>query len=146
MSYHFDHIGIVVKNIEEAIQLYGKILGLVPSEKGIIKIPEHGIKVALLPIGDRFIELIEPMENKNGSESRFTKFLREKGEGLFHFSVLTDDYDAQVSILKGKGYNVVEEIGTGVFPGYELRLAWLQPEDTRGVWIELVDKASLPKP
>jgi methylmalonyl-CoA epimerase len=145
MSYIFDHIGIIVNNIEGAIQLYGKMLGLIPSEKGIIKIPGHGIKVAILPIGDRFIELIEPMETKDGSETRFARFLREKGEGLFHFCILTDDYNSQVSVLKRKGYTVVEELGTGVFPGHELRMAWLQPEDTKGVWIELVDKASLPE-
>lgn len=117
------------------------MLGLTPWDKGIVRNPEHGLQVVLLPIGDSFIELIEPI----GPESRFSRFLKERGEGLFHLSIFTEDFDAEVKSFKAKGFPVQEEEAKNLFPGYTVRLAWLPPEATRGHWIELVDAASVPK-
>ena len=141
MSYRLDHVGIVVNNIEEAAKLYANKLGLTPWEGGITTVPETGVKMTLLPREGIFIELLEPID----SESRFAKFLSEKGEGLFNLSVFTEDFDAEVSALKKKGVAVQEEEIKSVFPGHTVRLAWVPPEATRGVWFQLIDATSVPQ-
>ena len=141
MSKRLDHVGIVVNDIDEALKLYSNMLDLSPWEKGIAKIPDKGLQVVLLGIGDNSIELIQPTDSQN----REARFLKERGEGLFHLSIFTDNFDAEVKALKDKGFAVEEEETKTLFPGHTLRLAWIPPRDTRGVWIELVDSASVPK-
>ena len=144
MSCTLHHVGIVVSNLEEAIRLYSNIPGLTPRDKGVIKLPKVGLQQTHFRIGHNFIEVIEPIKTEDGSESRFAKFLRERGEGLFHLSIFTDDFDKDVSALKEKGFSVAVEEVRDLYPGYTIRLAWLHPEETRGVWIEYVDAASHP--
>ena len=140
MSIRFDHLGIVVKDIDEAASLYNKMLGLTPWDKGVVEDPENGVRLLSLPTGDTFIELIQP----TSPENRFARFLRERGEGLFHLSFFTDDFDKEVRALKEKGFTVEEEVAH-ISPEHPFRLAWLSPKSTLGVWIELVDMSALPK-
>jgi hypothetical protein len=107
---------------------------------GTVTLPkEQGVRLVWLPIGDNFIELIEPMDTK----TRFARHLKENGEGFFHISVFAEDYDKEIKTLKEKGYKLEEE--SFVFlPGSKVKLAWLSPKQTKGAWIEIVDMASLP--
>ena len=143
MIRKLDHIGHVVKNIDEGIKLYGDILRLTPKDMGkkvVVTLEDLGVKIALLPIGDNFIELLEPI----GTKGRFARHLKERGEGLFHLCIFVDEFDTEVKTLKRKGYKLEEETTAQLFPGYTVRLAWLSPRETKGVWIELSDMASLP--
>jgi methylmalonyl-CoA/ethylmalonyl-CoA epimerase len=135
-----DHVSIVVTNIDETLKRYRNLFDWVPWDKGVTNIPEHGIKVALLPFGDNSVELIEPTDNR----SRFAKFLKERGQGPFHLCFFIDDFDAKVKALKEKGLAVEEEEAKNLFPGHTVRLAWLPSEISGGFWIELVDVLSLP--
>jgi len=149
MAYKLDHIGIVVRNIEEAAKLYGDLLGLTPWSKGISAFPHVGIKQVQLRKGDdfgnNFIELLEPIKNEEGVETIFSTHLKERGEGLFHISVFIDDYDKRISELRKKGFTVEEWRDENLFPGHTLRMGWLQPKDTHGVWIEFVDATAIPE-
>ena len=141
MSKRLDHVGIVVKDIDEATSLYGKMLGLTPWDKGVVEDSENGVRLLSLPTGDAFfIELIQPISSKN----RFARFLKERGGGLFHLCFLTDDFDKEVKAWKEKGFPVEEEMAMS-FPEHPFRLAWLSPESTQGVWIELSDAAAIPE-
>ena len=140
MSIRFDHLGIVVEDIDEAASLYHKTLGLTPSDKGVVEDSENGVRLLALPTGDTFIELVQPISSKN----RFARFLREHGGGLFHLCFLTDDFDKKVQALKEEGF-IVEEEMAHISPEHPFRLAWLSPKSTLGVWIELVDMAALPE-
>ncbi len=135
MSEKLDHIGVVVSNIDEALKLYTNMLGLTPWKSGIVSIPQDGLKMVLLPIGDCFIELIEPI----GKEGKFAEFLSQRGEGIFHYSIYTEDFDAKVKELKEKGYSLQRQDVQVPFPPNRIRLAWLAPKDTRGIWIEIID-------
>ena len=135
-----DHVGVIVKDLNESIKLYADMLNLTPNDMGIVTLNDLGVKFVLLPIGNSFIELLEPI----GTEGRFAKHLREKGTGLFHLSIFTRDYDAELDALKKKNYKVEEEATAQLFPGYSVRLAWLSPDQTGGCWIEIVDVNSQP--
>lgn len=139
MSVKFDHLGVAVKDIDKAASLYHEMLGLTPWDKGVVEDSANGVRLLSLPTGGTFIELIQPV-----SENRFARFLRERGEGLFHLCFFTDDFDKEVAAWKEKGYNVEVEMAHS-FPGYPFRLAWLPPDSNRGFWIELADEAAIPE-
>ena len=140
MLVKLDHVGIVVKDIDEALIRYTKMLGLTPWDRGVVEDSQNGVRLVLLPIGDNFIELIQPIS----SENRFAKFLKERGEGLFHLSIFVEGYNTEISTLREKGYTVIEEEGKA-FPEQTIRLAWLPPESTGGPWVELVDITTIPQ-
>lgn len=135
----FDHMGIVVKDIDTAASLYHEMLGLTPWDKGVVEDSENGVRLLSLPSGDTFIELIQPIS----ADNRFARFLRERGGGLFHLCFFTKDFDKDVGALKEKGFMVEEEVAH-ISPEHPFRLAWLPPESTQGVWLELADMAAIP--
>lgn len=138
MFRKFNHVSHIVKNLDEAIKLYSDILHVAPWDIGVVTLKE--VKLVWLPLGDNFIELIEPVDN----ESRFAQHLREKGEGFFHISIFADDYEAEIKALKEKGYKLDEE--SFMFCGVQAKLAFLSPEETKGAWIEIVDIAGMNSP
>ena len=141
MSKKLHHIGIVVRNLDEALKQYIDILGAKPWEKGIVELPKQGLRLAHINIdGGTTIELMQP----TNTENRMGRFLKEHGEGFFHFNVFTDDFDTDVKTLKEKGFAVEVEETKDLFPGYTLRMAWLPPKDTRGIWMEFADSMSVP--
>jgi methylmalonyl-CoA/ethylmalonyl-CoA epimerase len=144
MSIALDHIGIVVKDLEQAIKLYGDIFGVEPWDKGITEVPGADLRQTQLRIGNNFLELLQPTVT-NPPMNRTARGLVEKGEGLFHLSVFVDDFDTRIRALREKGFTPEEEVVDDLFPGYVVKLAWLKPEETKGVWIEFVDKESLPE-
>ncbi|MFH1647246.1 MAG: VOC family protein [Chloroflexota bacterium] len=136
-----DHVTLVVKNLEEAMKSYGDILHLEPWPQGINdNRPE--IRLVMLPVrsGAR-IELVEP---DPALDNRFSRFLRERGEGVFGICVFCEDFDAEIKSLRAKGVKFEEETQDVLFPENPFRLAWVPPEAGHGVWIELVDARALP--
>ena len=59
MFVKLSHVGVAVRNIDEALSLFTKTLGLKPSPAGLMEFPELKFRSILLPIGDNFIELLE---------------------------------------------------------------------------------------
>ncbi|MBN1368011.1 MAG: VOC family protein [Dehalococcoidales bacterium] len=138
MFKKLNHVSHIVENLEEALKLYEDILRLKPWAPGIVELKKQGARLVWLPIGDNFIELIEPTDSNN----RFARHLKEKGEGLFHLSIFAEDYDKEIAELKAKGYEVDEE--TFVFQKDSVaKLAFLSPNQTKGAWIEILDMASI---
>ena len=84
MSVTFDHLGIVVKDINAAAKIFSEMLGLTPWDEAVVEDSKNGVRLLSLPMGNTFIELIQPTR----SDNRFAKFLKEKGEGLFHLEYL----------------------------------------------------------
>jgi methylmalonyl-CoA epimerase len=140
MAVRFDHIGIVVKDLEAAAKIYAEMLDLAPWGKGVVEDEENGVRLLSLPTGNTFIELIQPIR----PDTRFFRYLEEKGEGLFHLSFSAEEFDKEIELWKAKGYS--PEIETAnIFPGRPFRLAWISPESAGGVWIELSDSAAIPE-
>lgn len=128
-----DHIGHVVKNFDEALEFYKKKFDLEPNR--VIELSEFGSRMAFFPLGDIEIELIQP-GGRRGDPAAIC--LKERGEGVFHLSFRTDDYDAEVKKWREKGFKV-EEYSHSI-PGQNVRLAFLSPEETKGLWIEFLKR------
>ena len=71
-----DHIGIAVKNIDEALAFYRDTLGL--SSVGEEVIEEQKVKVAFLPLGDTELELLE----STSPDGPVAKFIEKRGEAF----------------------------------------------------------------
>lgn len=125
------HIGIAVRNLDEAIKLYTEALGA--RLEGIHRAPEAGMGAAMLSVGDDKLELIEPI----GTEGVIAKFLESRGEGIHHISIEVDDIVETLKSLSDKGVRLID---TKPRQGIEGRIAFIHPKAMNGVLIELVEK------
>lgn len=121
------HVGIVVRNLEEAYAFYRDTLGLPVHKEATVE--DQGVKAALLTIGNSEIELLEPI-NENGGVA---KFLEKRGEGLHHICFETDDVDAELEATKQKGIAVIDQKPRVGLAGM---ICFLHPKANHGVLIE----------
>ena len=136
-----DHVTMVVKNLDEAIKSFEKILHITPWRNGIIDNPPECRLVVLNTPGGARIELVEP---NLAVASPFSRFLKERGEGVFGLSIFADDFDAEIKSLKAKGIPVKVDTQSVLFPENPFRMGWLSAEAGHGVAIEFVDTKALP--
>ena len=130
MIKQISHLGIAVKDLEEARKFYRSVFGLESSEPIIGG--DGTIKVSMVEIGHTLIELLQPI----GSEGVMAKFLEKRGEGFHHICYEVDDINSEIASLKAAGINVLGEPK----PGAEGMSVLLHPRETHGVLVELVDK------
>ena len=128
-----DHLGIAVRSIEEALGFYRDALGL--ELKGAETVEDQGVNVALLPVGESRIELLEPVS----AASPVGRFIAKRGEGLHHICYEVEDLASKLEELRSRGVRVLDGYPR---PGAEGNLvAFLHPASATGVLVELVEKA-----
>ncbi|ABR30453.1 lactoylglutathione lyase [Thermosipho melanesiensis] len=126
-----DHIGIAVKDASERLKLYQDFLGLEISN--IEELPERGLRVYFVKIGETRFELLEPISEN----SEISKFLEKKGEGIHHIAINVKGIDSAVELAKSMGFTPLSETpkkGAG-----NTRVLFLHPKTTGGVLLELVE-------
>ena len=128
MIQKIDHLGIVVRSIDEAIDYYEKVLGL--SCKGREEVPVQKVRTAFFLAGEVRLELIEP----TSADSPVAKYLEKHGEGLHHVGFATDDIIRQLQQAKQAGCNLIDE--TPVKGAGGKLVAFLHPKSTHGVLTE----------
>jgi len=136
MASRINHVGVAVRNLEETLRFFRVVLCLEPSRKA--KAPQ--MKAAFIPVGDGEIELIEPTD----AESPLAKFIAEKGEGLHHISIQVSDVERTLALLRKKGIKTIDEkprIGL-----HGVNIAFLDPESTKGILIELCEESEGGRP
>ncbi|MBE0479649.1 MAG: methylmalonyl-CoA epimerase [Dehalococcoidia bacterium] len=126
-----DHISIVVKNLEEGLEVYEKLLGIKHSHQETLA--DQGVKAAMIMVGNVEVELIEPLS----ADSGVGKFLEKKGEGIHHICLRVDDVDKELEAMSGKGIDLIDKKGRKGLAG---KVGFLHPRSTNGVLIELAQK------
>ncbi|MBI2819209.1 MAG: methylmalonyl Co-A mutase-associated GTPase MeaB [Acidobacteria bacterium] len=127
-----DHLGVGVISLEDAIAFYQGMLGLQVS--GYETIPQEKVKVAMLPLGDTRIELLEP----TAPDSPIARFLAKRGPGLHHICLRVPDLAAAVARLRQNGVRLINEVpGTGA-GGH--KYVFVHPASAGGVLLELVEQ------
>ena len=126
-----DHVVIATEDMADAAAKWERNLGLRVEER-VSRPLDASFDVARLPVGDAFIELLQPVE-----EGRYTEQLKERGEGLFSISIEVDDLDEAVAYLRGKGADV-SDARQGIWPGS--RVAHVSQASTHGVSIQLIER------
>jgi methylmalonyl-CoA epimerase len=131
MFVGMDHVGVAVKNLEEALSVYRDVLGFKLLRVHVLT--ERRVKVAILSTGgETQIELLEPL----GSDSPVAKFLESRGEGIHHIAVKVDNIEKVLEELKEKGVMLVDEKPRTGAEGK--KVAFVHPKSARGVLLELV--------
>src|SRR5207244_12993199 len=105
--FAIDHLGIAVKSLATAKNIYEK-LGLNVSPEEIVEAEQ--VRLVMVPVGESRLELLEA----TSENSAIAKFIAKRGEGLHHVSLRVPDLEAAVGRLKKDGVRLVsEEIKVG---------------------------------
>lgn len=131
-----DHIGIAVRSVDEALQLYRDILGL--EVAGCEEVPEQKARVAFLPMGDSQIELLE----STSADGPLAKFLTSRGEGIHHLALRVENLEETLKDMEEKGVRLLDRTPRG--GAGHARIAFAHPKDTHGVLLELCERPQLP--
>jgi len=123
------HVGIAVHSVEKALAVYHDALGLPIVKRG--EAPSRGARVAMLSAGRSYLEVIEPTT----SGSPFAEFIQDRGEGLHHVALWSDDIEKQVASLRESRVALDDHEPRDGFTG---RLSYLRPEAFDGAIIEVV--------
>jgi len=130
-----DHIGIATREIEEALLVWRDALGL--SVDSTDEVAEQGVRVAMLPLGETHIELLEPLSD----DSPVGKFLQKRGPGIHHIAISVQNIRTALSELKAKGARLIDE--TPRVGANGCLVAFIHPSATNGVLLELVEHQDL---
>ena len=127
-----DHLGIATAELSASLKFWQTALGLelVATEE----VPDQQVRVAMLPMGETNIELLEPTSDS----SPIAKFLSKRGPGIHHLAVRVDDICATLASLKENGTRLIDDeprVGAG-----GCLIAFIHPSATNGVLVELVQR------
>lgn len=125
------HIGIVVKDLDEAIAMYRDGLGLKVST--IADMEKDKVQIAFLPTDEAEIELLQPTDATTG----VARFLESRGEGIHHIAVEVDDIEAHLRQLEAAGAQLIDKTPR---KGADGLVAFIHPRSMKGVLIELVQR------
>jgi methylmalonyl-CoA epimerase len=128
--FTIDHLGIAVKSLAVAKDIYQK-LGMKVSAEEVVEAEQ--VRVVMVPLGESRMELLEP----TSESSVIAKFIAKRGEGLHHVSLRVPDLAETVERLKKDGVRLVSnqiKVGAG---GH--RYVFVHPSSAGGLLLELVE-------
>jgi methylmalonyl-CoA/ethylmalonyl-CoA epimerase len=128
MVKKIEHIGIAVKNLEQAIQTFEKLLGTKCYK--IEEVEDQKVKTAFLKVGETKIELLEA----TSQDSPIAKFLEKRGEGIHHIAFEVQNLENKLLELRELNFQLIDEkpkIGAE-----EFLIAFVHPKSVNGVLIE----------
>ncbi len=126
------HLGIAVKNLEEAASRFGGLLGLERGER--YDLPEWKVSVLFLPVGESNLEFLEPQTE----DSNVGRFIARNGEGRHHIFFEVEDIEASLREFKEQGAKLIDQKPRPGAGGH--RVAFVHPKSTHGVLVELKQK------
>ena len=127
-----DHLGIATKGIDDALKFWEDALGLQNVHTETVE--DQKVKIAMLPLGESRIELLEPTSD----DSPISKFLDKRGGGIHHIAVEVPDIEAALAKLKAQGMRLIDESPRIGAEG--CLVAFVHPSSANGVLLELVQK------
>jgi methylmalonyl-CoA/ethylmalonyl-CoA epimerase len=126
-----NHLGIATKGIDEALKFWADALGLENVHTETVE--DQKVRVAMLPVGESRIELLEP----TADDSPISRFLEKRGGGIHHVAVEVDDIEAALARLKQQGMRLIDE--TPRIGAEGCLVAFVHPSSSGGVLLELVE-------
>ncbi|RLD25662.1 MAG: methylmalonyl-CoA epimerase [Bacteroidetes bacterium] len=124
-----EHIGIAVRDLENANQIFQDILNT-PSYKSE-SVKSEGVKTSFFKVGPNKIELLQA----TNPDSPIAKFIEKRGEGIHHIAFAVDNVEEEIKRLTSKGYRLINQSPK---TGADNKLiAFLHPKSSNEVLIEL---------
>ena len=127
-------IAMMVNDLPEGIDLYGRILGMQPSRTGAL--PQFGLDNAVLPAGNgTFVELLAPTDDASAG----ARFLQRRGEAPYLMIFETDQYDRLIPHLRDLGVRITGETEHAEPHNNGSRSAFLHPASCNGAFLEIIE-------
>jgi len=124
-----EHIGIAVKDLEAANDLYEQLLG--KKHYKIEEVASEHVKTSFFKTGESKIELLEA----TNTDSAISKFIEKRGEGLHHIAFEVEDIEAEMERLRKEGFRLLNEKPKR---GADNKLVcFIHPKTANGVLVEL---------
>ena len=134
MMLKIEHLGIAVKNIENANKLFAALLGT--SSYKTESVESEKVSTSFFKIGDSKIELLEAADE----QSPIAKYIEKRGEGIHHIAFEVADIKASMKELKELGFILLNEEPKR---GADNKLVcFLHPKSTNGVLVEICQEIS----
>ena len=131
MLGRLNHVAIAVPDLDAATALYRDTLGASVSQQQAL--PEHGVTVVFVDVGNTKIELLQPL----GEGSPIAAFLEKNpAGGMHHLCYELDDIIAARDRLKAGGARVLGD-GNPKTGAHGKPVLFLHPKDFNGTLIEL---------
>lgn len=123
------HVGVTVRDLDDAYAFYRDALGLPLALE--TDVPSRGARVGLLAVGGGYLEVVQPASDR----SPFAAHIAQRGEGLHHVGLWTDDIEVVMARLREAGAPLQD---TEPRDGSTGRVAFLAPEAMDGALVEVV--------
>lgn len=126
---NIDHIGIAVKNIDEAVKTYEKILNTSCYKREVVD--SENVDTAFFQTGESKVELL----GGTTPESVINTYIEKRGEGIHHVAFEVDNIENEMERLKKEGFTLLNEKPK---QGADNKLvAFVHPKNNHGVLVEL---------
>lgn len=129
MKATLDHIGIAVRDLDEALAFYRDALGL--EVGGLEEVPSEHVRARFVPVGEAALELLEA----TSAASAIARSIGRRGPGIHHITLRVDDIEAALAGLRARGVRLVDDHPRPGAGGS--RVAFIHPSAAQGVLIEL---------
>jgi len=129
---HIEHLGIAVKNLEESLPFYEKLLGT--SCYALEEVKDQKVRTAFFMVGQTKIELLESTD----PEGPVGKFLEKKGEGIHHIAFAVENAGDALKDAEAQGLSLIDKVPRK--GAEDLNIGFLHPKSTHGVLIEFCSK------
>lgn len=129
MLNKIEHIGIAVKDLSNATQIYKSLLGVDCYKTEDVE--SEMVATAFFKTGESKIELLAA----TAEESAIKKFIDKKGEGIHHIAFDVSDIYAEMKRLQDEGFVLLNDVPK---KGADNKLiCFVHPKSANGVLIEL---------
>jgi len=129
MLRKIEHIGIAVKDLEQSIDLFEKLLNQACYK--VEEVESEGVATAFFLNDKSKIELVASKKE----DSAIAKFIEKKGEGIHHIAFDVEDIVAEMERLKSEGFVLLSDRPK---QGADNKLVcFLHPKSTNSVLVEL---------
>ncbi len=126
-KHHIDHIGIVVADIEAAVERFRPLFG---DSEPIRELAEYGLRVAMIETANVTIELLQ----YTGEGDDFARGVMGERLGLNHVSARVDDVPESVEALTAHGLRMMDGFPR---PGAHGEVAFFERDETTGLLFEV---------
>ena len=128
---YIDHVGIAVRDINAALQLFHQVFGAPMAE--VKRLEDQGIRGALVQVGQTRLELMEP----TGADTTIGRFIERRGEGLHHLAFYVTNLPGKIQIVDGLGLQLIDREPREGLSG---DIAFIHPRSVFGILTELVER------
>ena len=132
MIAKISHLGIAVRDLNSAKEMYKKLLQTEPSEPEYVA--DQKVNVVKFKVGESIIELLQG----TSEDSPISKFIEKKGEGIHHVAYESNDIKSDLSRLNSESFDLINK--EPVIGSDNMLVAFINPKSVSGVLTEICQR------